>query len=113
MSELQNTSEWKSGTRAERLKLAQISEEQLKGMSTEELMDVTLDYPYTIDMVAFNTSRGGFEAVLRQFNGLQELVKRSGAGEKLRAKYDAITKNGEPKSDEYIMDTRYLKILFE
>lgn len=71
------TKEWKGYKNAnDRKKVLQIPEEYLKDISTQELLDVCLEYPYLVDLMCYNTLREGFNAVLKDFNGFRELIKR-------------------------------------
>lgn len=46
------------------------------GLTTRALLETCLNYPLLPDMMAFNSPQQGLEAVIRNFNGLQELVGR-------------------------------------
>ena len=67
----------------DKVNASQIPDYLLNQMTTEQLVNAVLHYPYLIDMLAYNTYEGGFQAVLEDFNGLQELVKREGAAKLL------------------------------
>jgi hypothetical protein len=72
------TTEWKSlKSRANRVKSCQIPDEMLKKISTSQLLETCLDYPYFIDMVAFDNIYDGFDKMLSEFNGIRELFKRA------------------------------------
>ena len=71
-----NSPEWSEMTRIERVAACQISAEELQNLSTDELVQVVLDYPFFVDAQAFNTNRQGFLRVLAESTALQELLNR-------------------------------------
>ena len=85
-----NTAEWAEMERAERVAACQISDDRLAEMSTEELMWTVLEYPFMIDLYAFDTYREGFLHVYNEFHALQELASREDFGHILAATYQAL-----------------------
>lgn len=59
-----------------RRRACEVPEEILTHMTTEALLQTVLDYPFMVDMYAFNTMEMGYETVKRRFRGLQELESR-------------------------------------
>lgn len=51
----------------------QISSDKLSQMSTSEVLDLCLDYPNILDIIAFNDIYKGFNKVSGRFNGFSEL----------------------------------------
>ena len=79
---LPGTDAWNAlGSHADMLAVCQIPEDILKNLTTRELLEVVLDYPLMVDMHVYSTMEQGFRSVMRQFNGLQELVSRPDANE--------------------------------
>lgn len=70
------SAQWSQMTRAERVAACQLSPTELKNLSTTELVQVVLDYPFFIDVKAYNTNREGFLRVLEESSALQELLRR-------------------------------------
>ena len=66
----------KLGSTHERISALQIPIMQLDGLTTEELLDVCLDYPYLPSMAFCDDYQSSVELLISQFNGLQELIKR-------------------------------------
>lgn len=99
--------EWKSMDRPQRVKVSQIPEGILAGMPTEVLIDEVLRYPLRIDFLVFNTYRAGFNRVLVDFNGLQELVEREDVGVKLLEKYREF----ELGHEETLIDLMLIELL--
>lgn len=79
--------EWATMTRIERLNACQLSSNELSALSTAELVQVILDYPFFVDALAFNTKREGFECVLNECIALQELIGREDGKEALLSRY--------------------------
>lgn len=73
----------------EMLNHCQIPEECLKGMTTEQLFDTVLEYPLLIDILFYDDVTAGISEVAKQFNGLDELLKREDIQEVLKDKYMA------------------------
>ncbi|MBR6286671.1 MAG: hypothetical protein IKR18_06760 [Bacteroidaceae bacterium] len=68
---------WKEfKTVRERKEALQIPETTLKQISTENLLEVCMDYPYIIDMLAYDNPDVGFKALTNGFNGYRELLER-------------------------------------
>ena len=79
---LPGTDEWNAlKGHGEMLAVCQIPEDILKALSTEDLLEVVLDYPLMGDMFSYSTMEQGFLRVQKQFNGLQELTSRDDAEE--------------------------------
>lgn len=70
-------------TNGEIVAALQIPEDILKQMPTATLVKTCLNYPLVPDFVLYNTSQKGIDALIAQFNGLQELMKRKDAGTEL------------------------------
>ena len=80
--------EWKKlkGVEA-RIKACQIPEDILYSLSTEELMDLCLRYPFIYDIFAFNSLEHGFDQLFNNFNGIRELYKRVDVASHLTKRY--------------------------
>ena len=85
--------EWGELNHAERVLALQIPENILESLSTEELIEVVLDYPCFGDMFFYPSYQEGYEAVMQHFNGLQELYKREDVGSSLVSVYSEIDIN--------------------
>lgn len=82
------TPEWRQlNSHDEMVAKTRIPARRLRAMSTDGLISTVLAYPLLGDMLAFNGFQQGFEAVTKNFNGLQELLERPDAGERLLARY--------------------------
>ncbi|MDD5605191.1 MAG: hypothetical protein PHX29_04705 [Dehalococcoidales bacterium] len=83
-----DTEEWKQlhGFN-DMLNACQIPENVLKNMSTAALVETVLDYPLLFVYTAHNDWQQGFDMLVSNFNGLQELFNRKDAGGKLLVKY--------------------------
>ena len=106
-----DTPEWKATiSRMERAAACQIPEDILPAMTTRALAETVLNYPFMVDLYAWNTTSIGFHVLLEDFNGLRELVSRPDGLEVLRQMQQ------EPRTasqDGSSMPTRYLETLIE
>ncbi|WP_309479775.1 hypothetical protein [Brevibacillus agri] len=110
------TTEWKAlESKMERQKVSQIPEDVLEQLSTEELVETVLDYPFLIDMYAYDSFEQGFSAVSSNFNGLKELLKREDAASKLLEKYKVTkeSKGVKKASSDEMLDLKNLEIILE
>lgn len=103
---------------SERAQTCQIPQDVLKGISTKDLVETVLDYPFfATDVLSANNVQSGFESVAKHFKGLQELLARKDAGLELIKKYQsanlACFANNSPENaeDDYIFKFYYLEIL--
>jgi hypothetical protein len=77
-------------TENERFSALQIPDNLLKSMSTESLIITCINYPAFGHYTAFNSLQYGMDHLIKNFNGLQELLKRDGAPVKLLSIYSKI-----------------------
>ena len=85
------TEEWNAlKTEQERIDALQVPECLLKEMSTENLVITCINYPAFGHYTAYANVVVGMEQVISNFNGLQELMKRNDAPNKLMDFYFAL-----------------------
>lgn len=96
--------------RAKRVSACQLSKEELQSLSTDELLQAALDYPFFIEILAFNTNREGFLHVLNESTVLQELLNREDGGEVLISRY-AATPVPTVNENNYLSDLWKLEIM--
>lgn len=83
--------QWKSfSSPQERIAALQIPEAKLKTISTNNLLNVCLDFPYSMDMLAYDYPEVGFDAICKEFNGYRELLTRQDLADALLKKCEAI-----------------------
>ena len=102
----EETLDWKQA-----VEFRQIPAETLENMSTDGLIETCLDYPlYSAGMIFSNsTVYKGFLRTLGEFNGLQELMKRTDAPQKLLELYSKATPDKVKVDGESdVLKMRYL-----
>lgn len=67
----------------ERMNALQLPQRILKTATTDRLLSICLDYPFINNYLYFNNYQDGFSTVLSQFNGIQELLKRTDLSQSL------------------------------
>ncbi len=73
----QGDREWKNLASIDsRIKVLQIPTDVLVNISTEGLLETCLNFPYLTDILFCNDYQKGFEALVKEFNGFEELLKR-------------------------------------
>ena len=76
---------------AEKVNACQIPDSILELISTEELIDICLDYPLFPDIMAFNSVQDGINHLKQNFNGIRELIARDDYPQILLSKYKLIS----------------------
>jgi hypothetical protein len=71
----------------ERLSKLQIPDELLKTISTRDLLETCLRFPYLSDFLFSDDYQKGIHSLFKKFNGFNELLKRSDLTDNLIAKY--------------------------
>ena len=95
------TKEWSEyNSTLDRIRVLQIPESTLKKLSTESLLDICLDYPFLIEVCLDDNYQANFEIISSQFNGLQELQKRSDFFDVLLQKNDKLMDMASKMKDE-------------
>lgn len=61
----------------DRVELLQLSDAEKKVISTTNLLDLCLQYPYNINIIAYNDIQEGFKNLLYEYNGYAELFSRN------------------------------------
>lgn len=82
---LPESEQWDSMTVVERLDACHVSKQEVVNMPTQALVDTVLNYPYLINIYAYNSLEEGIEMVSGHFAGLQELLSRDDCAQKLQA----------------------------
>jgi hypothetical protein len=83
--------EWKNyKTNSERIAACQIPDNILVSLSTEDLLELCLQYPLRIDILAYDNILEGLDRYSRTFNGFQEFINRDDAADVLLKKYKKI-----------------------
>lgn len=70
-------------THDEKLRVTQLPDDILKNLSTEDLLDVCMDYPLLVDAFLFNSFEEGLDKMCSRFNGFQEFMRRDDNAEVL------------------------------
>jgi hypothetical protein len=85
------TSEWsKLNTHSGMIATLQIPVNVLKNISTKDLTETCLKYPLLFEIWAYESFQNGLDQIVKNFNGLQELMLRTDAGMELLKKYQEI-----------------------
>ncbi|MDR0573444.1 MAG: hypothetical protein LBG96_05350 [Tannerella sp.] len=80
--------EWKKFTSNEEMVNAcQIPEKILSALSTEDLMELCLQYPLIYDVFAFENLNHGLDKLFGDFNGIRELYRRPDISNSLTNRY--------------------------
>lgn len=87
--------EWKAFENTyQKIESCQIPYETLKNISTENLIQLCLNYPLFPDLFFSNYLQSSFNRMIDQFNGFKELVKRKDTGKILMELYKKMEPAG-------------------
>jgi len=73
------TPEWEMLTYQERFEAQNIPDNLLQNMTTRDLVETCLNYPFFRDIIVSNNFQTGFNSIRSVFNGFRELEKRPDA----------------------------------
>ena len=82
--------EWKKLPLKDKIASCQIDPNELKLLSTEKLIEKSLNYPLILSIFYFDDFQEGFENAKEDFNGLSELFTRDDVFQELYKKYIGI-----------------------
>jgi hypothetical protein len=87
----QGTKNWEQfESVAQRIAALQVPNTVLETISTEGLLETCLQFPYLTDFLFCNDHQKGFEALVSEFNGFKELLKRQDLTNVLFKKYNSV-----------------------
>ncbi|MDR0603929.1 MAG: hypothetical protein LBG80_06470 [Bacteroidales bacterium] len=90
----QGSKEWvKIESVEKRIAILQVPDVILSSISTEGLLETCLTFPYLTDILFCDNYQQGFEALVTEFNGFQELLKRQDLINTLLKKYKSLSTN--------------------
>lgn len=96
--------DWRNyDTVAERIETLQVSRSKLKSISTADLLQQCLDFPYNIDVLFYGCSLDGFNMLTKEFNGYAELFSRNDITPIIQEEMSKLTNKIErvQKSEKY------------
>jgi hypothetical protein len=109
---------WKSfKSHSQKVEALQLPENKLKNMPTVRLLEACINYPMAPEISAYNTPQEGIERIIRNFNGLRELMKRDDAGIFLMQRYGNLNPMHLEKDwplvkiGEFAFKIRYVELL--
>ena len=85
----------KLNTMEEMLAACRLSEENLKEVSTNELIDLCMKHPLAFTITAHNNEMNGAKVIFDSFNGFAELKQRTDAAQSVIEYYKNISLNGD------------------
>lgn len=110
-SSITRSSGWKNNEdRTARGEMLELPENELKTMSTSDLVDAVVEYPFFMDIYALDNVKNSIN-VLKEFNGFQELTKRSDAAEVLIDKYSKEKVLTDENTKENIFKITNMEVL--
>lgn len=83
-----NSSTWQTMERSDRIAACQIPSEQLDNLSTSELVQAVLAFPFFVDIYAFDSIDTGYACLLSECRALQTLVTRPDRADAILSIYE-------------------------
>lgn len=103
-----NSEKWKAfETHNEMLEACTLPQGSIDQLSTDALISTCLYYPLLTDLTAYEEWQTGFRNVCNGFNGLQELLRRKDAGQKLFGIYTQANPAGFDEGLPWLDKARY------
>jgi len=97
--------EWKVlDTHEKMVEVCTIPDEVIQQMSTYELLEIVMDYPLLSDLYCYNTYEQGLYALVSEFNGLRELLKRSNGISEILEYYENYKIPKAPATSEKVIE---------
>ena len=112
-----NTEEWsKIQKRKDRIEACQIPKRVISSLTTEELTELCLQYPYIENVLSFNNLNSGLNKLFRDFNGIGVLFEREDVTKELLKQYQTnlqklATTKGRNKQEAFINSISVLEAL--
>jgi len=106
-AQVQNESAYTS--HQEMIDACEIPEETLRQMTTQALLESVLNYPLLGDVLAYDDSEAGFEAMVDSFRGLEEFLSREDAAEVL----EDVPGDGQSSDETRVISRGFVAILRE
>ena len=93
----------------EMIDACEVPEETLRQMTTQALLESVLNYPLLGDVLAYDDSEAGFEAMVDSFRGLEEFLSREDAAEVL----EDVLGDGQSSDETRVISRGFVAILRE
>ncbi|MHB8076726.1 hypothetical protein [Desulfosporosinus fructosivorans] len=105
--------EWKNYSSVQLKEMLNIPLSTAEKMDTATLLKTVLDYPFMIDIYAYDNTTQGFEGLSLEFNGAAVLLQRPDLAEKLQTIYkNTIEKMMTVETKNNISDTAIMQKMF-
>lgn len=105
-----NDEEWaKLNTIDEMIEACRISDDTLKKMTTEELLNAVLNFPLIVNLYLYDDEEVGLKELSLQSDAYRELLKREDANKTITAKLINIEKN---RTELNVLDELVLKTIY-
>lgn len=104
--------EWKNYSSVQLKEMLNIPLSTAEKMDTATLLKTVLDYPFMIDILAYNNTTQGFEGLSLEFNGAAVLLQRPDLAEKLQTIYKNSMEKMAVKTKNNISDAEIMQKMF-
>ena len=92
--------EWLGMSVSERYEVCQIAKEECNELSTEDLLQAILEYPYYTVMYNFDDVNDGFDELRSNFNAIDAFLFRDDAIQTLLGYYENFIVTGLPAGED-------------
>ena len=96
---LPGSDEWAYMSVEQRLASCKVTQAEVEAMTTEALIETVVNYPYLVNIFAYDTIETGIKMVSNHFPGIEELFARNDAVKKMECYYNTLV-NAERKGVE-------------
>lgn len=98
------SAEWKERTYAENRNATNIPKTILEPLSTRQLLELALDYPFALDIFAYDDFSKGFDNLVNSTNVYNELLQREDLADVLIADFNELSLKSYVNEDEFDPD---------
>lgn len=103
--------QWNTWDLSQRKAYLQLPDNLVDNMSTEALVESVLNYPFMIDLLAFNSFREGFLKVKSELPALDKLIQRKDLSKVFTDRFISLNQSSNLSSNEAIAQKMYASIL--
>lgn len=105
------TDEWNQMTPEQRYESCKVTIDEVESMTTSALLETVLDYPYFINIYAYDSIDKGIKSLSNYFPGIQELLDREDVNVALQEYSESLVAVQSNKSDDNIVKALGIRIL--
>lgn len=105
------TQEWEALSQEQRIELCRVSDEEMEMMTTSALISTILEYPYIINIFAYDSIESGMDSLNDSFGGIDILLDRKDALDELEIYLNMVQGNNEGRGTDVIVLKTIIEVI--